>query len=100
MQDACLAIYPNHALAADIDPDLTPHQGFSRIILPHNIRQKHEFDEVLPNEEQAVGTIIKPAQIVSWRGDRGYFRDPAGHLSEVAWSESWNFNSNGSLVIE
>jgi hypothetical protein len=30
----------------------------------------------------------------------GYFSDPDGHLWEIAYGDCWQFNDDGSLVIE
>jgi uncharacterized glyoxalase superfamily protein PhnB len=37
---------------------------------------------------------------VPWGGCNGYFRDPDGHFWKVAYWDEWEFNREGSLVIE
>jgi len=97
----CLALYPLEQLAKDISPELSTHRsGFSGITLAHNTRSKAEVDTVLELAKKAGGTIEKAAQDVFWGGYSGYFSDPDGHLWEVASAESWEFNEDGSLVIE
>ncbi len=56
----------------------------SGITLAHNVREKHEVDEVLALAARAGATIEKPAQDTFWGGYSGYFSDPDGHLWEVA----------------
>lgn len=31
----------------------------------------------------------RPARDRFWRGYSGYFRDPDGHLWEIAWNPAW-----------
>ena len=97
----CLALYPLSALAEDISPNYPSNRGaFSGITIAHNTRTKDEVDMLLALAEKHGGCIEKPAQTASWGGYSGYFSDPDGHLWEIAYSESWRFNSDGSLIIE
>lgn len=97
----CLALYPLDKLAEDVAPDFpTKRCRNPGITLAHNTQTKAEVDEVLKSAEKAGGKIEKPAQMVFWGGYSGYFSDPDGYLWEVAWSEAWQFQEDGSLVIE
>ena len=97
----CLALYPEKLLAEDVSPDF-PHERsrFSGVTLAHVARSKAEVDAFLQQAVDAGGKLEKPAQTVFWGGYSGYFSDPDGHLWEVAYSESWAFHSDGSLVID
>ena len=97
----CLALYPLDKLAEDISPDLSSTRApFAGITLAHNTKTKDEVQEILELAEKAGGKIEKPAQDVFWGGFSGYFSDPDGYFWEVAYSDSWKFNDDGSLVIE
>ena len=97
----CLALYPLDALAEDVSPDFKAVKaGFSGVTLAHNTRSKSEVDAVLALAETAGGKIEKPAQDVFWGGYSGYFSDPDGYLWEVAYGDCWEFNDDGSLVID
>lgn len=97
----CLALYPLEKLAEDVSSDLSSERSlFSGFTLAHNTKTKDEVDEVLRLAQEAGGRIEKPAQDVFWGGYSGYFSDPDGFLWEVAYSDSWEFNDDGSLVIE
>ncbi|NND66429.1 MAG: VOC family protein [Halioglobus sp.] len=97
----CLALYPRDQLAEDVAPGHPGERGpFPGITMAHNTREKAQVDEVLAQAEQAGGKILKPAQDVFWGGYSGYFADPDGYLWEVAYSDGWQFNADGSLVIE
>src|SRR5690606_22276623 len=80
-----LALWPRRSLAADAgvapDPPSATHT-----CLAHNVRSREEVDRVMAEAAAAGAAIVKPAQETFWGGYGGYFRDPAGHLWEVAWN--------------
>lgn len=80
-----LALYPWEELADDAQVD-AGGEGFRGITLAHNVRQREKVDEVLARASEAGAEVIKEAQEVFWGGYSGYFRDPDGHLWEVAWN--------------
>ena len=97
----CLALYPLNDLAKDVSPDFDSNRsGFSGITLAHNTKSKAEVDAILELATRAGGKIEKPAQDVFWGGYSGYFSDPDGNLWEVAYGDCWEFNDDGSLVID
>ena len=97
----CLALYPFDELAKDVSPDLKPSRpDFSGITLAHNTKEKSEVDAILQLVEKSGGKVEKTAQDVFWGGYSGYFSDPDGYLWEVAYADSWEFNEDGSLVID
>lgn len=80
-----LALYPLDALADDVGCAPTGG-GFRGITLAHNVSSAEAVDALLAQAVRAGGTLVKPAQKVSWGGYSGYFADPDGHLWEVAWN--------------
>lgn len=97
----CLALYSLNELGKDISPEFVARRsGFSGITLAHNTKSKSEVDAVLALVKAAGGKIEKPAQDVFWGGYSGYFSDPDGYLWEVAYGDCWEFNEDGSLVID
>ena len=76
-----------------LDPALA---GFDRL----NKDLKDDVDTIMKQAETAGGKIIKQPRRVFWGGYSGYFADPDGYYWEVAYWEKWQFNDNGSLVIE
>ena len=67
--------------------------------LAYNTREKHQVEEVLELAKNAGGKIEKEPEETFWGGYSGYFSDPDGHLWEVAWAASWEFNPDGNLVL-
>lgn len=94
-----LSLYPRHALAEDATVEDIP-TGFSGITLAHNVREREQVAQVLAEAEAAGGTIVKPAQDVFWGGHSGYFRDPDGHLWEVAWNPHLGVDEQGRVVVQ
>jgi uncharacterized glyoxalase superfamily protein PhnB len=73
--------------------------GFSGITLSHNTKSEKEVDEVLKEVERLGATIVKPAQKVFWGGYSGYFKDPDGHLIEVAFNPFWGLDRNDNIIL-
>lgn len=57
--------------------------------LGHNVASKAEVDAVMEQATKAGAVIVKPAQDAFWGGYSGYFKDPDGHVWEVAWNPQW-----------
>lgn len=93
-----LALFGRAALAADAKvQDSTP--GFSGVALAHNVRAENEVAQVLAEAEAAGAVIVKPAETAFWGGHSGYFRDPDGHLWEVAFNPFFPFDDAGHVVL-
>ncbi|MEV7968087.1 VOC family protein [Sphaerisporangium sp. NPDC088356] len=94
-----LALFPYDQLAEDVGPGWDmPRSRFTGITLAHNVREKHQVDEVLALAASAGAEIVKPAVDASWGGYSGYFSDPDGYLWEVAYG-AFDFNADGSLRV-
>lgn len=78
-----LGLYSRDALAEDatVAPEGNGFEGFT---LSHNVASEAEVDAVMKQAIAAGATQVKQAQQVFWGGYSGYFRDPDGHLWEVA----------------
>ena len=58
--------------------------GFRGCALSHNVASESDVDQIMQQALSAGATLSKPAQKTSWGGYSGYFKDPDGHLWEVA----------------
>lgn len=97
---ATLALFPYEHLAEDVGPGWNvPRSKFPGITIAHNVRERHEVDEVLARAAAAGAQIVKPAGKAEWGGYSGYFADPDGYLWEVAWG-AFPFNDDGSLGVD
>ena len=93
-----LALYPRKLLAEDVTVSDTP-TGFSGITISYNAKSEREVDDVLKEVEKLGAEIIKPAQKVFWGGYSGYFKDPDGHLIEVAFNPLWELDADDNLDL-
>jgi len=78
-----LGLYGRDALAEDATVSAAG-QGFESFTLAHNVQSEVEVDEIMRQAIEAGATLVKQPQKVSWGGYSGYFKDPDGHLWEVA----------------
>ncbi|HMK89380.1 MAG TPA: VOC family protein [Methylocystis sp.] len=93
-----LCFYPREELAADAGVPSQGH-GFAGFTFAHNTRSKEEVDRVLAEAQAAGATIVKPAQNAFWGGYSGYFRDPDGHLWEIAWNPGFGMDDAGGVFL-
>ncbi len=78
-----LGLYGRDALAGDANV-AADGQGFESFTLAHNVGSEAEVDAVVAQAVAAGATLAKPPQKVFWGGYSGYFKDPDGHLWEIA----------------
>ena len=93
-----LGLYERNALAADAAVSAEGH-GFESFTLAHNVRSEREVDDVVNQAVQAGATLVKQPQKVSWGGYSGYFKDPDGHLFEVAYNPFWELDQDDNLAL-
>jgi uncharacterized glyoxalase superfamily protein PhnB len=60
--------------------------GFESFALAHNVQSEAEVDAVMSQAVAAGAICVKPPQKVFWGGYSGYFKDPDGHLWEIAYN--------------
>jgi len=93
-----LSLYPRHLLADDAMVENTP-TGFSGITLSFNAISEKEVDDVLEKVGKLGVAILRPPQKAFWGGYYGYFKDPDGHVIEVAYNPFWELDENNNLKV-
>jgi catechol 2,3-dioxygenase-like lactoylglutathione lyase family enzyme len=83
-----LAIWPRQSIANDSGIPVGPSSP-TEFTLGHNVPSKEEVDAVMKQARKAGGAVVKDAHDTLWGGYAGYFRDPDGHLWEIAWNPAW-----------
>lgn len=78
-----LGLYSRNALAEDATVP-SEGNGFEGFTLSHNVSSEEEVEKVMGEALAAGATLVKAAQKVFWGGYSGYFKDPDGHLWEIA----------------
>jgi uncharacterized protein len=87
--DLILALWPSASLSKDAGIDVT-RERFGAISIGHNVASKEEVDTVISQAKQAGAVIVNRPQDRFWGGYSGYFRDPDGHLWEIAWNPEFS----------
>ncbi len=73
--------------------------GFDGVVLAHNLRSRAEVDALLADAAAAGAEITKPAMETFYAGYAGCFRDPDGHVWEIAWNPGFTLAPDVSLVL-
>ncbi|MBD2857657.1 VOC family protein [Spongiibacter sp. KMU-158] len=68
---------------AQVDPR---GDGFRGVALAHNLASEAEVDALMAEAIAAGAEQTKAPQKVFWGGYSGYFKDPEGHLWEIAYN--------------
>lgn len=82
------------------DAAITDDGGsYGGIALAHNVRTRDEVDEIVAAAEAAGATATKPPAETFYGGYAGWFRDPDGHVWEVAHNPGFTLEADGSLTL-
>ncbi len=80
-----LGLSERTALARDATISAEGH-GYSGINLAHNVTSADEVREIIEQAVSVGATLVKSPQKSDWGGYHGYFKDPDGHLWEIAYN--------------
>ena len=83
-----LSLWPRKSLAHDAGMPVGA-QSSTEFSIGHNVNSTAEVDAAMERAARAGAAIVKPAHDTFWGGYAGYFKDPDGHLWEVAWNPQW-----------
>jgi uncharacterized protein len=83
-----LGLWPRASIAFDSGLPQQPRSA-TEFTIAHNVNSAQEVDGVLAQVKAAGGQIVKPGHKTAWGGYSSYFKDPDGHLWEVAWNPAW-----------
>jgi catechol 2,3-dioxygenase-like lactoylglutathione lyase family enzyme len=93
-----LSLFPRSELAKDANVPLEG-DGFSGFAIAYNARSTGDVDAVLAEAVSCGAEMTRSARATSWGGYSGYFRDPDGHLWEVAWNSGFVLDDNGAIQL-
>lgn len=80
-----LALWPRKSLSHDSGLPIGAASS-TELSIGHNLRSRAEVNAVMKQAKAAGAVIVKTARDTFWGGYAGYFKDPDGHLWEVAWN--------------
>jgi catechol 2,3-dioxygenase-like lactoylglutathione lyase family enzyme len=69
------------------------------IALAHNVGSDAEVDRVIENARSSGAEICREPAATFYGGYAGAFRDPDGHVWEVAHNPGFGLNDDGSVVL-
>ncbi len=72
---------------------------FGGIVLAHNVRSAGEVDEVIERAAAAGAAITRRPDTTFYGGYAGCFRDPDGHVWEVAFNPGFTLDAQGNLTV-
>ena len=91
-----LILWGRAKLAADSGvEDVAP----GAVALAQNVRTRAEVDALMADAAAAGAEITQPARETFYGGYAGCFRDPDGHVWEIAWNPGFTLAPDGSLVL-
>lgn len=94
-----LGLYPLDKLAGDMMVSPT-RSGFSGVTLAINLDSKEAVDQLYNQIIEKGGKSLVEPRETFWGGYDCYFADPDGHLWEIAFAPFWEFDEQGSLILE
>ncbi len=80
-----LGLYGREDLAEDAQIPFEK-SSFNSFSLAHNLASEEEVDAAFHQAISVGATAVKTPQKVFWGGYSGYFKDPDGHLWEIAYN--------------
>ena len=94
-----LILWARHKLAGDGGIEDRDAGGFGGLALAHNVRSRAEVDGVLAGAASAGAEITQAARETFYGGYAGYFRDPDGHVWEIAYNPGFPLGPDGSITV-
>jgi catechol 2,3-dioxygenase-like lactoylglutathione lyase family enzyme len=72
---------------------------FGGMVLAHNVRSAAEVDAITAAAEAAGATVTRPPLETFYGGYAAVFRDPDGHLWEIAHNPGFRLDDSGALTL-
>ena len=94
-----LILWARYKLAEDGSSEDRGADGFGGVALAHNVRERAEVDKVMAAAASAGAEITQVPRETFYGGYAGYFKDPDGHVWEVAWNPGFTITPDGSIVL-
>ena len=94
-----VVLWARPKLAADAGIEDSSADGFGGLKLAHNVRSPAEVDRLMATAASAGAEVTQSARETFYGGYAGYFRDPDGHLWEIAWNPGFTLGPDGSITL-
>jgi catechol 2,3-dioxygenase-like lactoylglutathione lyase family enzyme len=94
-----VVLWARPKLAGDAGIEDGDAGGFGGLALAHNVRSRAEVDGLLADAEHAGAEVTQAAGETFYGGYAGYFRDPDGHVWEIAYNPGFQLGPDGSITL-
>lgn len=94
-----VVLWGRDELATDSGIVDDPGCSFGGIALAHNVRSVDEVDQILAVAAAAGATVTREASETFYGGYAGCFRDPDGHVWEIAFNPGFALDEAGNLTV-
>ena len=94
-----VVLWARDKVAADAGVDDDGTSTFAGIVLAHNVRSRYEVDRVVSAAASAGAKVTKVPSETFYGGYAGFFRDPDGHVWEVAHNPGFTLGADGTLTL-
>jgi predicted lactoylglutathione lyase len=73
--------------------------SFGGVALAQNVRSRDEVDAIVAAAAAAGASVTRPPSETFYGGYAGVFRDPDGHVWEIAHNPGFRLTEDGALVL-
>ena len=94
-----IVLWGRDKVAADAGIDDDGTSTFGGIVLAHNVGSREEVDHVVSAAATAGAEVTKVPRETFYGGYAGFFRDPDGHVWEVAHNPGFTLDPDGTLTL-
>jgi predicted lactoylglutathione lyase len=94
-----IVLWGRDELAADCGIDDDTSCRFGGIALAQNVGARDEVDRIVDVARAAGAEVTKAPSETFYGGYAGYFRDPDGHVWEVAHNPGFALDADGTLTL-
>jgi predicted lactoylglutathione lyase len=94
-----IVLWGREKVAADAGIPDDGAGSFGGITLAHNVRSREEVDEIVAAAAEAGAEVTNAPRDTFYGGYAGFFRDPDGHVWEVAWNPGFPLGPDGELTL-
>jgi uncharacterized protein len=94
-----VVLWSRDKVAADAGIEDDGTSRFGGIVLAHNVASRDEVDRIIRDAASAGAAVTKAPRETFYGGYAGFFRDPDGHVWEVAHNPGFSLGADGALTL-
>ena len=95
--EQAIVLWGRDQVAADAGIEDDGKSRFGGIVLAHNVASREEVDRIVGAAASAGAEVTKVPSETFYGGYAGFFRDPDGHVWEVAHNPGFGLSADGAL---